>query len=704
MTNYGYTTFDIPGASYETVEGITGSGQIFGNYSDTSPNYTRGFISNSGGYTSIDVASAFPSLKTGDYFKTTVSDVDDSGKAVGTFMDAPRGRVHAFLYDNGTYQIVDAPGAYSTYFNGISSAGQVFGTYNNADKMQSFVYKDGAYTFIDVPGSYSSFITGISNAGEIFGTYSKDGISGVRSFVYDGGTYKTFEIPDAASTVVKGISDTGVIFGTTGPLTGDRYGSTSSHAFVYNNGTYTFIDAPNSSATTIQGVSDTGVVFGYFKQGSQIEAFVYADGAYKIIDVPGAEATSVTGINSLGQATGNYTEVDGTSHAFVADPLNDPKTLSITVSADAWNYHSAAQFVVKVDGVQVGGVNTVIALHNSDQTQDVSFDGDFSAAKKVEVTFLNDQYGYAADKDVNLYVEKLTLNGHVYSGSEAAVDPSAGMQVGSSTELTSNGTAAFAVTPAVARDTLTLHVSEDAWAGHQDAQFIVKVDGAQLGGVQTVSALHNADQTQEVTFTGNFANAQKIEVAFLNDQYGNGADEDVNLYVDSVSLNGAAVNGASASFDPAVAIEVGSAVQLFKNGTAAFDLTPDTLTFKVSEDAWAGYADAQFVVKIDGVQIGGVNTVTALHSAGETQDVTLKGHFDSAQKIEVAFLNDQYGGPSEDVNLYVDSISLNGRTVQGSEATLDGASGTYTGTSAELFRNGSLTFNVEDLHHAGLLM
>ena len=58
-----------------------------------------------------------------------------------------------------------------------------------------------------------------------------------------------------------------------------------------------------------------------------------------------------------------------------------------------------------------------------------------------------------------------------------------------------------APTPApVTGNTVQLHISEDAWISN--AQFVVKVDGAQVGGVQTALASHAAAQSQNFTLSG----------------------------------------------------------------------------------------------------------------------------------------------------------------------------------------------------------
>ena len=86
-------------------------------------------------------------------------------------------------------------------------------------------------------------------------------------------------------------------------------------------------------------------------------------------------------------------------------------------------------------------------------------------------------------------------------------------------------------------DTLVLHLSEDAWMG--DAQFIVSVDGKQLGGAQSVTALHSQNSAENFTFTGQFgAGPHDLAVTFLNDAWGGTPSTDRNLYVDGVELDG----------------------------------------------------------------------------------------------------------------------------------------------------------------------
>jgi hypothetical protein len=102
------------------------------------------------------------------------------------------------------------------------------------------------------------------------------------------------------------------------------------------------------------------------------------------------------------------------------------------------------------------------------------------------------------------------------------------------------------------------------------------------------------------------------------------------------------------------------------------------IVLHLSEDAYLG--DAQYTISVDGQQVGGVRTETALHSQGQSEAVTLPFLYAAGpHTVAVTFLNDAYAGtPSTDRNLYVDGIDFLGVT--------------YTG--GVLWSNGSLTFQI----------
>jgi hypothetical protein len=235
-------------------------------------------------------------------------------------------------------------------------------------------------------------------------------------------------------------------------------------------------------------------------------------------------------------------------------------------------------------------------------------------------------------------------------------------------------------------DQMVLKLSEDAYNG--DAQYTVKVDGTQVGGIFTAAALHGAgDDT--LTLSGKWGSgAHTVTVNFLNDAWGGTATTDRNLYVDGISYNGHAAGTtkgdlmAAGPVDFSVAATTAVTTPMAHSPVSLVAGTgSDSLVLKISEDAYNG--DAQYTVKVDGVQIGGTFTAAALHGAAD-DTLTLSGNWGTAaHTVVVNFLNDAWGGSATtDRNLYVDAI------------TYDGHAATIGSTTGALMSSGAVNFAV----------
>ncbi|WP_207443800.1 carbohydrate-binding domain-containing protein [Roseomonas haemaphysalidis] len=339
-------------------------------------------------------------------------------------------------------------------------------------------------------------------------------------------------------------------------------------------------------------------------------------------------------------------------------------SLVIKVSEQAWN--GDAQFTVKVDGKQVGDVFTAKADHAAGISDTFTLKGNWGAgAHKVEVSYINDAWNGNLAEDRNLYLDSVTYNGKavpastvdLLSGGVAKLDVPVTAAAGTSKTIGSGA------------DSLVIKVSEQAWNG--DAQFTVKVDGKQVGDIFTAKADHAAGISDTFTLKGNWgADAHKVEVSYINDAWNGNLAEDRNLYLDSVTYNGKAVpastvdllSGGVAKLDVPVTAAAGTSKTI---GSGA-----DSLVIKVSEQAWNG--DAQFTVKVDGKQVGDVFTAKADHAAGISDTFTLKGNWGAgAHKVEVSYINDAWNGNlAEDRNLYLDSVTYNGKAVPASTVDL----------------------------------
>jgi len=233
-------------------------------------------------------------------------------------------------------------------------------------------------------------------------------------------------------------------------------------------------------------------------------------------------------------------------------------------------------------------------------------------------------------------------------------------------------------------DTLVLNLSEDAYQG--DAQFQFTVDGKAVGSAQSVTALHGKGQSEVFTFKGDWSGAHVVGVAFTNDAWGGSADVDRNLYIDSATFDGTAVQGAAALYrngsvtfgttasqppqagatsqagpSPAGTGPSGSATPPAPVGTGA-----DTLVLALSETAAQG--DAQFTLTIDGEPVGAAQSVTAAHGQGQPEAFAFKGDWGSgSHTVGVSFANPASGSTADLArSLYLDSASYDGIPVQGS--------------------------------------
>ena len=251
------------------------------------------------------------------------------------------------------------------------------------------------------------------------------------------------------------------------------------------------------------------------------------------------------------------------------------------------------------------------------------------------------------------------------------------------------------------------------------AQFTLNVDGKQIGGLQTVSAIRSQGQTQTFTFKGNYGpGAHKVTITFANNSMTQGdkaafnTGGDRNLYVNQLTYNGTVVSNTvkgiyeSPWYPPEATdgvLHPGNAVYTVNDTTAipagapstptttpgpvSYGTGPDKLVLMMSEDPFEG--DAQFTVKVDGVQVGGVFTTKAVQWQGQQQQFTLSGNWGpGSHSVQIAFVNDHakldangWGIDSKDRNLYINSIRYNGGPVA-------------AGTPWEIPTNTSRTFSV----------
>jgi uncharacterized membrane protein len=205
-----YKSVDFPKVPEQSAFGVNDSGQMVGEYLDSSGVY-HGWELNGGKFTTIDVPFAGA---TG----TGTNGINDSGEIAGGWNGSGISQ-HGFTLIGGTYTSFDYPGAIETYAWSLNNNGDIVGYWvDTSGELHGFVLSGETYTSLDPPGSVWTVPSGIDDAGDVVGGYCTtsectENLDGVQGFLWSGGVFTTFTIPGATGTALAAINDKGVILG-----------------------------------------------------------------------------------------------------------------------------------------------------------------------------------------------------------------------------------------------------------------------------------------------------------------------------------------------------------------------------------------------------------------------------------------------------------------------------------------------------------
>lgn len=116
---------------------------------------------------------------------------------------------------------------------------------------------------------------------------------------------------------------------------------------------------------------------------------------------------------------------------------------TIIVHASGDHYLGAPQMIVSVDGKTIA-TKTVEAVHANNQWQDFTFKLNLSSgADEVSVAFTNDAYDGAANKDRNLWVDYIEVDGLRLDSTDAVYERSNGSHLPGTDALMSKGALVF---------------------------------------------------------------------------------------------------------------------------------------------------------------------------------------------------------------------------------------------------------------------
>ena len=253
LTNF--SSFDIPGGTNPSPEGINSAGTVVGGYNVGS--LLRGFTLANNTITAPIIAPG----DTGGF--TLLFGINDSGEIAGEYL-GNNNTYHGFLKVGSNYTTIDHTGPYSTALTGINNAGNYVGTYGSSSAPdQGFIVINHVET--DFAIGHDSFTYNMNNSNDVVGQYH-DSMGVLHAFVRaPNGTVTTLVIPGSTSDTAHGINDAGTIVGSYVDSNNVR------HGFVDLAGTIYTVDVAGAEDTAIRDINDSDMVIGYYVDAMGIQ-------------------------------------------------------------------------------------------------------------------------------------------------------------------------------------------------------------------------------------------------------------------------------------------------------------------------------------------------------------------------------------------------------------------------------------------------
>jgi hypothetical protein len=264
--------------------------------------------------------------------------INSSGIIVGWYYDVS-GIVHGFTRtSDGTYSVIDAPGATTTvcclgtFAEDINTSGSVTGYFNDSNLgSHGFIRAaDGSYTTIDAAGYSGVAWTSINDSGVVIGSALGNNQSRTAFIRATDGTMTFFDVPNASQT---GIGTVPVKINSQGLVVGYFYdvGGSVRGFMRAVDGTITILDAPGDAPpcsnclTQPAGINASGQITGVTYDGTLTQFFLRdSDGTYTVFSPPNAISSgsetgllAVSGINDAGEIVGSYPDSTFVSHGFI---------------------------------------------------------------------------------------------------------------------------------------------------------------------------------------------------------------------------------------------------------------------------------------------------------------------------------------------------------------------------------------------------
>jgi len=183
FSNGGVQVLGTLGGLSSFGNGINASGQVVG-LADTADGNRRGFVTGANG-SLIEIGP----LNGG--YGSDANAINDNGAVTGYVDVNGNGDYRAYIYTNGTMQILDTLGGNYAQGYAINNAGMVAGYAFLAGDMvaRAFLYANGEVKDIGGFGGFDTHATGINEAGDVVGA-GIDANNVWHAFLYSEGTFR----------------------------------------------------------------------------------------------------------------------------------------------------------------------------------------------------------------------------------------------------------------------------------------------------------------------------------------------------------------------------------------------------------------------------------------------------------------------------------------------------------------------------------
>ncbi|MGH9793669.1 MAG: hypothetical protein ACRD5G_02760 [Candidatus Acidiferrales bacterium] len=249
---------------------------------------------------------------------TFANDINDAGQMVGTYFDA-NGVSHGFLYEPWKvepFTPINYPGADWTEVSGINRQGDIVGFYghNTESFFHGFVRTaSGTFTSFDREGRWNTMPQAIAASGLIVGCIHNPGA--MFGWLRQNGAFASETRGDGwtGDAMYTSVNDAGTLVGWQRSRSASAPGITS---FLIMGTGRTDFEYPGASRTQAWGLNSGGDVVGWYGPAASSRGFLLRGGQFVQIHVPDAVWTRAFGINADGDIVGAYRDGSGI-HGFL---------------------------------------------------------------------------------------------------------------------------------------------------------------------------------------------------------------------------------------------------------------------------------------------------------------------------------------------------------------------------------------------------